>query len=181
MQPNARDERCAGLGLELHYRPECAAGRTNLVMVTSVPGERLATSTWSISFEQAKPPPLDPDPRLQYNPRMTTEKLTFELAEGANPHVYRLTGPMVLGNMEEIQEALRAETVSTVLDLTGVPYMDSAGLAVLTNSFVSHQKNGRKFLVAGANDRIRTLFQITKLDQLFTIFPTVEAARQAAS
>jgi len=112
---------------------------------------------------------------------MSTEKLTFELAEGANPHVYHLKGPMVLGNMFGIQEALRSETVSTVLDLSEVPYMDSAGLGVLTNSFVTHQKHGRKFLLVGVNDRIRTLFQITKLDQLFTIFPTVEAARQAAA
>lgn len=112
---------------------------------------------------------------------MSTEKLTYELAEGASPHVYRLKGPMVLGNMFGIQEALRSETASTVLDLSEVPYMDSAGLGVLTNAFVSHQKNGRKFLLVGVNERIRTLFQVTKLDQLFTIFPTVEAARQAVA
>ena len=116
---------------------------------------------------------------LQYNPRMSTETLTFELAGDANPHVYRLKGPMVLGSMFTFQQALRSETVSTILDLTEVPYMDSAGLGVLTNSFVSHQKNGRKFFLVGVNDRIRTLFQVTKLDQLFKIFPTVEAARQA--
>ena len=110
---------------------------------------------------------------------MSTEKLTFEVAEGANPRVYHLKGPMVLGSMFAFQEALRAETVSTILDLTEVPYMDSAGLGVLTNSFVSHQKNGRKFLLVGVNERIRTLFQVTKLDQLFKVFPTVESARQA--
>jgi anti-sigma B factor antagonist len=122
---------------------------------------------------------LDVNHGLQYNPRMSTEKLTFELAEGSSPRVYRLKGPMVLGSMFAFQEALRAETASTILDLTEVPYMDSAGLGVLTNSFVSHQKNGRKFLLVGVNDRIRTLFQVTKLDQLFKVFPTVESARQA--
>ena len=116
---------------------------------------------------------------LQYNPRMSTEKLTFELAEGTSPRVYRVRGPMVLGNMFAFQDALRSETASTILDLTEVPYIDSAGLGVLTNSFVSHQKNGRKFLLVGVNERIRTLFQVTKLDQLFKIFPNVEAARQA--
>ena len=122
---------------------------------------------------------LDVNQSLQYNPPMSTEKLNFELAEGASPHVYRLKGPMVLGNMFAFQEALRSETVSTILDLTEVPYMDSAGLGVLTNAFVSHQKNGRKFVLVGVNDRIQTLFQITKLDQLFKVYPTVEAARQA--
>ena len=125
------------------------------------------------------PPALDVNQSLQYNPRMSTETLTFEVAEGANPHVYRLKGPMVLGSMFAFQQALRSETNSTILDLTDVPYMDSAGLGVLTNAFVSHQKNGRTFHLVGANERIQTLFQITKLDQLFKVFPTVEAARQA--
>jgi anti-sigma B factor antagonist len=114
---------------------------------------------------------------------MSSEKLTFELTEGASPgeHVYRLKGPMVLGNMFAFQEVLRAETVVTVLDMTDVPYMDSAGLGVLTNSFVSHQKQGRKLILVGVNDRVKTLFQITKLDQLFPIFPTLEAARESGS
>jgi anti-sigma B factor antagonist len=111
-----------------------------------------------------------------------SENLTFELLECASPseHVYRLKGPMVLGNMFAFQEVLRlASATATVLDLTDVPYMDSAGLGILTNSYVSHQKNGRKLFFVGVNERVQTLFQITKLDQLFRVFPTVEAARLA--
>ena len=54
--------------------------------------------------------------------------------------------------------------------------MDSAGLGVLTNSYVSHQKNGRKLLLVGVNERVQTLFKVTRLDKLFEIFPTVEGA-----
>jgi anti-sigma B factor antagonist len=120
---------------------------------------------------------------MDYNPPMSAEKLTYELSEGASPneHIYHLNGPMVLGNMFAFQEVLRSESVTTILDLTGVPYMDSAGLGVLTNSFVSHQKQGRKLLLVGVNERVQTLFQITKLDNLFSVFPTVEAARQAGA
>ncbi len=112
---------------------------------------------------------------------MSSEKLTFELLEGASPneHIYRLKGPMVLGNMFAFQEVLRAESVTTILDLTDVPYVDSAGLGVLTNSYVSHQKQGRKLLLVGVNERVQTLFKITKLDQLFEVFPTVDSARAA--
>jgi len=114
---------------------------------------------------------------------MSSEKLTFELSEGASPseHVYLLKGPMVLGNMFAFQEVLRSESVTTILDMSEVPYMDSAGLGVLTNAFVSHQKHGRKLLLVGVNDRVKTLFQITKLDQLFPVFLSVEAARQAGA
>jgi anti-anti-sigma factor len=87
---------------------------------------------------------------------MSSEKLTFEVSAGASPneHIYRLHGPLVLGNIFAFQEVLRAESVTTILDLTDVPYMDSAGLGILTNSYVSHQKHGRKLLFVGVNERI---------------------------
>jgi anti-sigma B factor antagonist len=113
---------------------------------------------------------------------MSSENLTFELLDVASPneHIYQLKGPMVLGNMFAFQEVLRsASATTTVLDMTDVPYMDSAGLGILTNSYVSHQKNGRKLLLVGVNERVQTLFQITRLDQLFNVFPTVESARLA--
>jgi len=112
---------------------------------------------------------------------MNSEKLTYELLAGANPneHIYHLQGPLVLGNMFAFQEVLRSDSTTTILDLTDVPYMDSAGLGVLTNSYVSHQKHGRKLLFVGANERVQTLFKITRLDRLFEVFPTVESARLA--
>jgi anti-sigma B factor antagonist len=114
---------------------------------------------------------------------MSLEKLTFELLDGASPneHVYRLDGPMVLGNMFAFQEVLRSECVTTILDLTGVPYMDSTGLGILTNSYVSHQKHGRKLLLVGVNERVHTLFKVTKLENLFETFPTVEGAQAAGA
>lgn len=114
---------------------------------------------------------------------MSTEKLTFELVEGASPneHIYHLNGPMLLGNMFAFQEVLRSESVTTILDLTNVPYMDSAGLGILTNSYVSHQKHGRKLLLVGVNERVQTLFKVTKLDQLLEVYATVESAQAAGA
>jgi len=113
---------------------------------------------------------------------MISKELTFELLPSANPneHVYRLQGPLVLNNMFAFQEVLRSEAVTTILDLTAVPYVDSAGLGVLTNSYVSHQRQGRKLLFVGVADRVHELFKLTSLDKLFETFPTVESARHAA-
>jgi len=59
--------------------------------------------------------------------------MTFELKEGRTPdtRIFRLAGPLTLRNMFEFQAALRIEPQprTTVLDLTEVPYMDSAGWA----------------------------------------------------
>jgi anti-sigma B factor antagonist len=81
--------------------------------------------------------------------------------------------------MFAIQETLRSESVNTILDLTGVPYIDSAGLGVLTNAYIAHQKHGRKFLLAGVNDRVMALFKMTRLENLFEVFPTVESATES--
>jgi anti-anti-sigma factor len=114
---------------------------------------------------------------------MAAEKLSYELSESSTEsvHVYRLTGPMVLGNMFAFQEVLRSESVATILDMTNVPYIDSAGLGVLTNAFVSHQKQGNRLLLVAVNERVRALFELTKLDQLFAVFSNVEDALKAAS
>jgi anti-sigma B factor antagonist len=111
---------------------------------------------------------------------MNSEKLTFEPVQSTGPdaHIYRLRGPLVSGTLLEFKEVLRSESVSTILDLAEVPYMDSAGLGMLTNSYVSHQKHGRKLLLVGVNERISTLFKLTRLDHLFELLPSVESAIQ---
>jgi anti-anti-sigma regulatory factor len=52
---------------------------------------------------------------------------------------------------------------------------------VLTNSYVSHQRQGRRLLFVAANERVQALFKLTNLDSLFEVFPTVESARVALS
>jgi anti-sigma B factor antagonist len=81
--------------------------------------------------------------------------------------------------MFAIQEILRSESVNTILDLTGVPYVDSAGLGVLTNAYIAHQKHGRRFLLAGVNDRVMATFKVTRLENLFEVFSTVENATES--
>jgi anti-anti-sigma factor len=95
--------------------------------------------------------------------------------------VLRLTGPLVLTTMFDLQSQLRnASSTTTIVDLSGVPYVDSAGLGVLVNSYVSHQKNGRRLILAGVPERVMSLLKMTRVDQLFEILPDLDAARRAA-
>jgi len=114
---------------------------------------------------------------------MPSGEFTFKLqpSTAKDEHVYHLNGPLVLNNMFAFQEVLRAESVTTILDFTDVPYIDSAGLGILTNSYVSHQRLGHKLFFVAINDRVGDLFKLTNLDKLFEVFPTVESARAARS
>jgi anti-sigma B factor antagonist len=67
-----------------------------------------------------------------------------------------------------------------ILDLAGVPYMDSAGMGVIMNYYVAAQGGGRKFIVAGVNDRVRALLEMTKVDSVLKICDSVEAAQALA-
>jgi anti-sigma B factor antagonist len=58
--------------------------------------------------------------------------------------------------------------------------MDSAGLGVMMNYFVSAQSHGRKFLLTGVSDRLRALLEMTKVDNVLQICDSVEAAEAQA-
>lgn len=113
---------------------------------------------------------------------MSNEVLTLESVTGqaAGCRILRLIGPLTLQGVFAFQNTLRADPPDTlVLDLSGVPYMDSAGMGAIINYYVSCQRNGRKLLVAGVNGRILELFRMTKVDVLLTIAPTVAEAEAA--
>ena len=68
---------------------------------------------------------------------------------------------------------MRKETAPLViLDLTGVPYIDSAGMGALINYHISCQKAKRKLVLAGVNDRVHTLLELTNTTKLLTLVPT---------
>jgi anti-anti-sigma factor len=63
------------------------------------------------------------------------------------------------------------------MDLAAVPYMDSAGLGVIMNYYVSSQNGGRKFLVTSVNQRIRALLEMTTVDTVLHLCDSVETAQ----
>lgn len=91
--------------------------------------------------------------------------------------VLELDGPLTLVNIFEFQRVLVEITPAlTVVDLARVPYMDSAGLGVLINFYVSAEKNGRRTALAGANDRVEALLDMTRVRELLRSVNTVDDA-----
>ena len=92
-----------------------------------------------------------------------------------------LRGPLTIENVLPFQNAFRreegAETI--ILDLSEVPYMDSSGLGSLVSAYVSRQKAGRRVALTGVNERVFRLFEVTRTESLFLIFPTIDEAISA--
>ncbi len=104
--------------------------------------------------------------------------MTLTTTPGKRPdeRILKLEGPLTLSALFGFQAELRKDAAITILDLSGVPYMDSAGMGAIINYYVSCQKSGHTLLVAGANYRVLELFKLTKVDQLITLVGSVEEA-----
>jgi len=91
-----------------------------------------------------------------------------------------LRGPMTTQTISSFQNAIRNEGAPVViLDLTQVPYLDSAGLGSLVTAHITSHKAGRQVVLAGVNSRILRLFEITRVHSLFLMFPTLDEAISA--
>jgi anti-anti-sigma factor len=94
--------------------------------------------------------------------------------------IFRLKGPFTLSTMFDFQADLRKpEQKGAIVDLSGVPYMDSAGLGVLLGHYAHAQRGGHKFALTGVSPRLRTIFEITHTDQLLPIFDSQDEAEKS--
>ena len=67
-----------------------------------------------------------------------------------------------------------------VVDLSGVPYMDSSGVASLVKLLARIRKTGIELRLCGLTDRVRSIFEITRLDSVFQIYPSQQEALEQA-
>src|SRR5271165_5387757 len=91
--------------------------------------------------------------------------------------VVRVAGPILLSNFFALKAELEKEHPPvTILDLSEVEYMDSAGRGAIINDYVSSQRRGTKLIAAGANYRVVELFKLTRVDSLIPMTAVVEEA-----
>ena len=95
--------------------------------------------------------------------------------------IWRLSGPLSLMNLFGFQSKLRADqSKSLILDFANVPLADSAGIGALVGAYVTRQKDGRSLGLVAVNQRIHNALEVTRVDNFFQFFETVEEAERAA-
>ncbi len=100
--------------------------------------------------------------------------------------VVTFSGKITLGRESQriellVKELLEQNHKKVVFDLSGVTFIDSTGLGIITFCSASAAQAGGALRVAGATGLPEKLFHITKLDSIIGLFPTVEAACQNLS
>jgi len=87
----------------------------------------------------------------------------------------------VMGDLFELQDAVRQGEGDLIVDISGVPYMDSAGLGALLGAFASCQRTSHQFGLVAVPDRVMTLLKVSGVDKILPRFDTVEAAESGAA
>lgn len=86
-------------------------------------------------------------------------------------------GDIHMRNAPAFRDALLrtvAEAEDVVVDLGGVPRIDTAGLATLVEALEAARREGRRLELAGVGPEVLRMFRLARLDHVFAIRPTVE-------
>ena len=101
-----------------------------------------------------------------------------------HPNVLPLEGEIDLHVSPAVTESLNAMTEKKperiVIDLSRATYIDSSGLAALILAMQRVEAYGGRFFLTGLHETMRSIFETSRLDQIFQIFPDVDAALAAA-
>lgn len=71
---------------------------------------------------------------------------------------------------KKFEEVLKTKPKRFLVNLKKVFYMDSSGLATLIEAFQISRKQGIFFGIFGLNSQLQGLFEVTRLDKVFSIF-----------
>ena len=94
----------------------------------------------------------------------------------------RLNGKVCLETVHNFITQLRTEPTPTlILDLSGLSFLDSAGVGALVRIFVHRKSEGQKFALVALTPQSTAVMQVSGLVKLLPIHPTAADALAAAT
>jgi anti-sigma B factor antagonist len=110
--------------------------------------------------------------------------MQFQIEDHDNARIVRVTGE-IAGNdpkfVEAVTNLLAGPGARVVIDLSGVPFMNSTGLADIVRIAAQGNVQECEVVLAGLTPFVKGVLQTTRLVQFFQIAETVEAALQKPS
>jgi anti-sigma B factor antagonist len=95
--------------------------------------------------------------------------------------VVQLAGNLTLVPENQISQPFIADLLDSsarklIVDLAGIEHMDSSGVQLMVQCSSVVKNAGGSLLLASASPRVARLFQITRLDSILPLYPTVASA-----
>jgi anti-sigma B factor antagonist len=88
-------------------------------------------------------------------------------------------GPESDNLRSEVKQLIEDGTRKFVINLHGVPWINSTGLGALMSVYTSVQRSEGSLKLCNVSDRIQSLFMITKLLTIFDTYPSEQEAVEA--
>ena len=102
--------------------------------------------------------------------------MPFAIETAGEVLVVAVVGQLVVGNRQEFKQTVLDEVEKGVkrilIDFTETGYVDSSGLGALVSLSKRLREAGGSLRLAALNEDLRTLFELTRLDTLFKMYPT---------
>ena len=98
--------------------------------------------------------------------------------------VVELTGRLALGRESQrvetlVEDLAKQGAARVVLDLTGVEYIDSAGIGMLALASGKMKESGGAMAIVAPEGRVLQLLNLTQINAIVKVCPTVAAATAA--
>ena len=107
-------------------------------------------------------------------------QLTKQVNGEGSPAVTRLDGKLSLETVSEFLQTMRSEgEKKLVLDMSGVSFLDSAGVGALVQLFVHRKNHGQTLAIASLTPQGNAVMQVAGLLKYIPTFPTVGDALAA--
>jgi anti-sigma B factor antagonist len=91
--------------------------------------------------------------------------------------VIRLNGKLSLETVNGFVSTMRQETAPRlILDMSGVSFLDSAGVGALVSIFVSRRNHSKTLALAALTQQGNAVMQVSGLLKLLPVYPSVEEA-----
>ena len=68
-----------------------------------------------------------------------------------------------------------------ILNFQGLDYMNSSGIGLLVTLLIRAQRQKQRLMAAGLSEHYQQIFDLTRLNEAITIYPTVEEAVAAVN
>ncbi len=102
--------------------------------------------------------------------------MSFTVVKEPDAVVVDVEGQLVVTNRQEFKQVVLDEVEqgarSIVVDFSRSAYIDSSGLGALVSLGKRIREAGGDLRLAGLNEDLRTLFELTRLDALFPLYAT---------
>src|SRR5215471_6938975 len=103
--------------------------------------------------------------------------MEISVKENGSATVIHITGDIDLYSSPKVRQAIlncvKSDNPGKILiDMSGVAYIDSSGVASLIEGLQLSNQKKRQFMIFGLTQRARAVIELARLDKVFKIFAT---------